>query len=89
MYVLFTAALMPVLLQGYVGTAGTALFYTSVFLSSQLTGILQHAVGMPGMFLVFSALASFYLMLVFMLVPETSGKTYQQFVEEAEIDYKI
>jgi len=77
--------------KGYVGTAGTALFYSSVFLASQLTSVLQESVGMPGMFLVFSCLAAIYLGITIIMVPETGGASYQQFVnnQKLEADNKI
>jgi len=76
--------------KGYVGTAGTALFYSSVFLASQLTSLLQESVGMPGMFLVFSCLAGIYLGITVIMVPETGGASYQQFVnKKQEADNKI
>merc|ERR1712106_1275853 len=75
--------------KGLVGTAGTALFYISVFLASQMTGLLQHALGLPGMFLVFSVNALLYLGLVLMFVPETKGKNYHQFLRESRSDSKI
>merc|ERR1711970_228372 len=76
--------------KGYVGTAGTALFYSSVFLASQLTSLLQESVGMPGMFLVFSCLAGIYLGITVIMVPETGGASYQQFVnQKLEADNKV
>jgi len=75
--------------KGYVGTAGTALFYSSVFLASQLTSVLQDSVGMPGMFLVFACLAGLYLGITLLLVPETGGASYQQFVNQVNEDNKI
>jgi len=75
--------------KGLVGTAGTALFYISVFLASQLTGFLQQALGLPGMFLVFALNGSIYVGLVMIFVPETNGKNYHQFVEEAKAALKI
>jgi len=77
--------------KGYVGTVGTALFYSSVFLASQLTSVLQESVGMPGMFLVFSCLAGTYLGITITMVPETGGATYQQFVnqKQQQADNKI
>ena len=75
--------------QGLVGTIGTALFYISVFLASQLTGFLQQALGLPGMFLVFALNGFIYVGLVVIFVPETNGKNYHQFVDEAKAAMKI
>ena len=80
---------MILFFQGLVGTIGTALFYISVFLASQLTGFLQQALGLPGMFLVFALNGLIYVGLVILFVPETNGKNYHQFVEEAKAALKI
>ena len=77
------------LFQGLVGTIGTTLFYISVFLASQLTGFLQEALGLPGMFLFFALNGLIYVGLVIIFVPETNGKNYHQFVEEAKAALKI
>ena len=71
------------------GTVGTSLFYISVFLASQITGLLQQALGLPGMFLVFAVNAAVYLGIVVIFVPETNGKIYHQFMDETKYIIKI
>jgi len=65
-----------------VSGVGTLLYYASVFLSSQIPPLLEPSLGLPGMFLVFAAVTLFFLGTVFFAVPETSGKTYQQYITE-------
>ena len=72
-------------MQGIVGTVGASLFYISLFLASMLPGILEPALGMSGMFAVFAAITGIMLGLAILLVPETSGKNYQEFIAEQTI----
>ena len=65
--------------------AGSSLYYISVFLSSILPGLLEPALGLAGMFLVFAAISGVFFGITFFLVPETRGKTYQEFISEQTI----
>merc|ERR1712117_913646 len=71
--------------KGIVGTVGASLFYISIFLASMLPGILEPALGMAGMFAVFAAITGILLVLAVLLVPETSGKSYPEFIAEQTI----
>merc|ERR1719203_1189880 len=71
--------------KGIVGTVGASLFYISIFLASMLPGILEPVLGMAGMFAVFAAITGIMLGLAILLVPETSGKNYPEFIEEQTI----
>ena len=77
--------LSHVVFQGIVGTVGASLFYISIFLASMLPGILEPALGMAGMFAVFAAITGIMLGLAILLVPETSGKNYPEFIAEQTI----
>ena len=47
-----------------------------------LPGFLEPRLGMAGMFAVFAAITALFLGLVVPLVPETSGKSYTDFIIE-------
>ena len=66
--------------QGIVGTVGSSFYYISVFLSSLLPGVLEPRLGIAGMFGVFAAITALFLGLVVLLVPETAGKSYPDFI---------
>ena len=72
--------------QGIVGTVGSSFYYISVFLSSMLPGLLEPSLGMAGMFAVFAAITGLFLGLVIILVPETAGKSYPEFIAEQALD---
>jgi hypothetical protein len=75
--------------QATVSAVGTSLYYLSVFLSSQIPGLLEHSIGMPGMFLVFALISAIYLGTVFYMVPETYGTNYHQYTSDNKKEIKI
>ena len=74
------------MLQGIVGTVGCSFYYISVFLSSMLPGLLEPRLGLAGMFAVFAAITGLFLGLVIILVPETAGKSYPEFIAGQALD---
>jgi len=61
---------------------GSFLFYASVFLSSQQLIILEPLLGLSGMFLVFSGISAFFLAIVLLFVPDTRGKSLEDYFNE-------
>merc|ERR1719357_2316021 len=62
--------------------AGSFLFYASVFLSSQQLTILEPLLGLSGMFLVFSGISALFLAIVLLFVPDTRGKSLEDYFTE-------
>ena len=71
--------------QGIVGSVGSSSYNISVFLASMMPGLLEPRLGMAGMFAVFAAITAFFLGLVILLVPETEGKSYPEYIAEQAI----
>jgi len=61
---------------------GSFLFYASVFLSSQQLTILEPLLGLSGMFLVFSGISALFLAIVLLFVPDTRGKSLEDYFTE-------
>ena len=72
--------------QGIVGTVGSSFYYISVFLSSLLPGVLEPRLGIAGMFAVFAGITALFLSLVVLLVPETAGKSYPDFISDQALN---
>ena len=72
--------------QGIVGSVGSSSYNISVFLASMMPGLLEPRLGMAGMFAVFAAITALFLGLVILLVPETAGKSYPEYIAEQAIN---
>ena len=68
--------------QAPITATGSFLFYASVFLSSQQLTILEPLLGLSGMFLVFSGISALFLAIVLLFVPDTRGKSLEDYFTE-------
>ena len=57
------------------------MYYISVFLAAQMPVLLGPTLGLAGMFLVFAFISGLCVVVILLLVPETEGKTYTEYVK--------